>query len=188
MLGISLPSGEMQDIVMRKAYKNASLDASGTDYVECHEHLLTVSTNGVPVNGAMNGDTNGFKTNATPIIGVQENGTEDQQKFLLMPMSAASTNSLKLLVQQISNTVLQSGDIGTLQSIAHTLFKCRDYLRYWKHTVTEDDAPSKGTVDPLLFAFVFTGQGAQYPGMGKELVSQSQHFRNTIRDRGSWSR
>ncbi len=34
--GISLPSGRLQEIVMRKAYANAGLDFSGTDYVECH--------------------------------------------------------------------------------------------------------------------------------------------------------
>ncbi|KAH7383971.1 polyketide synthase [Pyrenochaeta sp. MPI-SDFR-AT-0127] len=34
--GISLPSGEQQRVVIQKAYKNAELDLSGTDYVECH--------------------------------------------------------------------------------------------------------------------------------------------------------
>lgn len=34
--GIALPSGEQQEVVMRKAYQNAGLDVSGTDYVECH--------------------------------------------------------------------------------------------------------------------------------------------------------
>jgi acyl transferase domain-containing protein len=34
--GISLPSGEQQEVVMRKAYSNAELDFAGTDYVECH--------------------------------------------------------------------------------------------------------------------------------------------------------
>lgn len=34
--GISLPSGEQQEKVMRKAYQRAGLDFAGTDYVECH--------------------------------------------------------------------------------------------------------------------------------------------------------
>ncbi|KAF2177784.1 polyketide synthase [Zopfia rhizophila CBS 207.26] len=34
--GISLPSGEQQEAVTRKAYMNAELDFAGTDYVECH--------------------------------------------------------------------------------------------------------------------------------------------------------
>jgi acyl transferase domain-containing protein len=34
--GISLPSGEQQEVVIRKAYANAGLDTMGTDYVECH--------------------------------------------------------------------------------------------------------------------------------------------------------
>lgn len=34
--GISLPSGKLQEVVMRKAYRDAGLDFAGTDYVECH--------------------------------------------------------------------------------------------------------------------------------------------------------
>lgn len=34
--GITLPSATMQEAVIRKAYKNAGIGFSGTDYVECH--------------------------------------------------------------------------------------------------------------------------------------------------------
>lgn len=34
--GIALPSGNLQEAVMRKAYQNAGLDFAETDYVECH--------------------------------------------------------------------------------------------------------------------------------------------------------
>ncbi|KAI0532874.1 polyketide synthase [Xylaria digitata] len=34
--GISLPSGKMQEVVIHKAYRDAGLEFSGTDYVECH--------------------------------------------------------------------------------------------------------------------------------------------------------
>ncbi|OBR11662.1 Beta-ketoacyl synthase domain-containing protein [Colletotrichum higginsianum IMI 349063] len=34
--GISLPSGNMQEVVIRKAYRDAGLDFADTDYVECH--------------------------------------------------------------------------------------------------------------------------------------------------------
>lgn len=30
--------------------------------------------------------------------------------------------------------------------------------------------------------FIFTGQGAQWPGMGKELMSVSDRFRDSVRD------
>ena len=111
----------------------------------------------------------------------------------MLPISAASTNSLKTLVQQISQTVSQCGNLETLRSIAYTLSQGRDHLRYrsfllasydeasGKSTATTKEAVYSGTTEALPFAFVFTGQGAQYAGMAKELLSQSQHFRNTIR-------
>ncbi|KAI1123016.1 polyketide synthase-like protein [Nemania abortiva] len=34
--GISLPSSDLQELVIRKAYLKAGIDTSGTDYVECH--------------------------------------------------------------------------------------------------------------------------------------------------------
>lgn len=34
--GISLPSGDLQEAVIRQAYLDAGLDLTETDYVECH--------------------------------------------------------------------------------------------------------------------------------------------------------
>ncbi|MCJ1468406.1 hypothetical protein MMC07_007034 [Pseudocyphellaria aurata] len=315
--GISLPSAKMQELVMRKAYKDAGLDIDGTDYVECHgtgtatgdpievdavikafensrippsygvvnlnpklilkernlkvatklekwpralrrgsinsfgygganghiilesadsylhqDHLLNltigertnrvhangvhandvytngvhtngVNANGVHTNGAhTNGThTNGVHTNCTPTNGVQTNDIHangisrpEGDELLVLPVSAASTNSLKTLVQKISQTVSECDGMETLQSIAHTLSKGRDHLRYrnfllasydeptGKFTATAEEAANSAIIDPLPFGFVFTGQGAQYAGMAKELLSQSQHFRNTIHD------
>lgn len=168
-----------------------------------------VQANGVQINGVSTNDvhTNGVQTNGVQTNGVQTNGVQtngvhsnsisclegNEQKILVLPVSAASTNSLKTLVQQISQAVSQCGDMETLQSIAHTLSEGRDHLRFRsfllasyeeaaaKPTATANESAQSGTVEPLPFAFAFTGQGAQYAGMAKELLSQSQHFRDTIR-------
>ena len=162
-------------------------------------HTNGIQTNGIHTNGIQkNGiQTNGIQTNGIHSNGIHSNGIScpegDEQKLLVLPISAASTNSLEMLVQRISQTVPQCGDMETLQSTAHTLSKGRDHLRYrsfllasyeeasGKLTATADEAAHNTIVDPLPFAFVFTGQGAQYAGMAKELLSQSQHFRDTIR-------
>ncbi|KAI5854487.1 polyketide synthase [Durotheca rogersii] len=284
--GISLPSGKLQEVVMRKAYQNAGLDFAGTDYVECHG-------TGTPVGDPIEVDAVGkcfspregpplligsVKTNVghsegasglTSILKVVksfENGqippsrgivklnpklilgernlkvaTEvekwpralrrasinsfgygganahvilesaesylgqdyqtkyfspisglsllDEQKLVVLPVSAASSKSLETLIRQISNSATLCADGAALQSLAYTLSKGRDHLRHRsflvaKHeagaiTVTEA-APAK-PANQLPFAFVFTGQGAQFPGMAKELLVRSQHFRDTIR-------
>ncbi len=155
----------------------------------------TVFTRMVPTTNVIH--TNGIKTNGTHTNGVHINSIscaeEYEHKLLMLPVSAASTSSLQKLVQRISDKVLQCDDKDTLQSIAYTLFQGRDHLRYRSFVLTSydkasgwftaaaDEAAPCGIADPLPFAFVFTGQGAQYAGMAKELLSQSQHFRDIIR-------
>ncbi|KAI1771743.1 polyketide synthase [Hypoxylon cercidicola] len=289
--GISLPSGRLQEVVIRKAYENAGLDFAGTDYVECHG-------TGTPVGDPIEVDAIGrcfspregpplligsVKTNVghsegasglTSILKVVqsfENGQiapsrgvvklnpklvlaernlkvatkvenwpralrrasinsfgygganahvilesvesylgqnylskqrrinndlseRDEQTLLVLPVSASSSKSLDTLVQQISQTVSQSRDAETLQNLAHTLINGRDHLQHRSFLLarheegrgrvahaTADEAVEKRTVNLLPFGFVFTGQGAQYAGMAKELLFESQHFRDTIR-------
>ncbi|GLA27452.1 hypothetical protein AnigIFM63326_004659 [Aspergillus niger] len=45
------------------------------------------------------------------------------------------------------------------------------------------------TEGPFPFVFVYTGQGAQWAGMGKELLSHSSVFRKTInpKDAPAWT-
>ena len=167
-------------------------------------HTNGVQTNGFHTNGVQtNGiHTNGIQKNGVETNDIQKNGIHsigisrpegDEQELLVLPVSATSANSLETLVQQISQTISQCGDTEILQSIAHTLSNGRDHLPYRsfllasydkaseKSIATVDKAAHSGTVNPLPFAFVFTGQGAQYAGMAKELLFQSQHFRDTIR-------
>ncbi|KAK7972186.1 hypothetical protein PG988_006320 [Apiospora saccharicola] len=308
--GISLPSGEMQEVVMRKAYQNAGMDASGTDYVECHgtgtpvgdpievnavgrffkrcegPPLLigSVKTNvghseaasGLtsilkvakalevgkipPTYGVVNlnpklilkeanvkiatqmedwprdlrrGSINSFGyggANAhviveslesylgqhvpSPYNGIRSNNypkaitnghanghtngqsvsEADGSSIFALPVSAASAFSLKPLVQQVTEAISDCKDLATAQSIAHTLANHRDHLRYRTfilaaydkssakpRLVTDTATPSSAAADPLPFGFVFTGQGAQYPGMAKELLAHDKNFRATIR-------
>ncbi|KAI2618197.1 polyketide synthase [Hypoxylon sp. NC1633] len=282
--GISLPSGRLQETVMRKAYQNAGLDFAGTDYVECHGTGTPVGDpieveavgrcfsprEGAPLligsvktnvghsegasgltsilkvvtsfeNGLIPPSQGIVKLNPKLVLGernlkvatkVEEwpralrrasinsfgygganahvilesaesylgqrylarrclpKGTlGDEQQLLVLPVSASSSKSLEARAQQISQVVAQRPDTETLQSLAHTLSKGRDHLRHRSFLLTKasgkvetaSEAAISETVNPLPFGFVFTGQGAQYAGMARELLLQSQHFRDTIR-------
>jgi acyl transferase domain-containing protein len=105
---------------------------------------------------------------------------------LLLPISASSAQSLEARIQQLSQLATQ----GSLQSLAHTLAKGRDNMRNRSFLLTNtdgrlsavDEAPrGSGAEKALSISFVFTGQGAQFAGMAKELLLQNEHFRNTIR-------
>lgn len=154
--------------------------------------------NGVHTNG------NGAHTNGNEIQinGVQPNGgktnghlngdpcTEAIDQLLVLPISAASPKSLQRLIQQISSTTSESQSVQMLQSVAHTLSKGRDHLRHRSFLLASvdgvktppADATIGSTTDPLPFGFVFTGQGAQYAGMGEELLHHSQVFRETLHE------
>ncbi|KAJ8130208.1 hypothetical protein O1611_g3422 [Lasiodiplodia mahajangana] len=328
--GISLPSGKMQEVVMRKAYREAGLDFSGTDYVECHGtgtpvgdpievdavgrcfspregpplligsvktnvghsegasgltsilkvvqafekgqippsygvvklnpklilqernmkiatkverwprslrrasinsfgyggangHIILESidsyldrdslpspctngiTNGTVAGGAhINGThangvhTNGINTNkGDNVNGARANGVmksdENGQQCFVLPITAASKSSLEKVADQISQSVSGIESVEGLESLAYTLSKGRDHFRHRnallatynsslvKCTALVDNTAPKESVNPLPFAFVFTGQGAQYAEMAKELLNQSRQFRDTIR-------
>ncbi|KAI1149132.1 polyketide synthase [Nemania diffusa] len=283
--GISLPSGELQEVVIRKAYENAGLDLSGTDYVECHgtgtpvgdpievdaigrvfsprdgpplligsvktnvghsggasgltsilkvvrsfEHGQIAPSQGIielnpklklggrnlkvaqeveewpralrraSVNSFGYGGANAHVRLISPLLssnrllnGIINDDGHDEQLLMILPISAASATSLEILVHQVSKTVEQARDQHTLQNLAHTLVNGRDHLQNrafllakfeegrGKLVTAIQSAVKQPAPSNLSFGFVFTGQGAQYAGMAKELLYQSQSFRNTIR-------
>lgn len=136
------------------------------------------------------------------LIGDLKSGGDDyqqQQQLLVLPVSAASPKSLEAGLQRISDTVAQWQDrdnVRKLERLAYTLSHGRDQLQHRgfllarqasiegaeivKIDDTTANVPSKA--NPLPFGFVFTGQGAQYAGMAKELLVRSHQFRDTIHE------
>ena len=112
-------------------------------------------------------------------------------KFLI-PLSASSVDALDNQAQNIANWVDPA--ITNIVDLAYTLASRRSKLSKrgftlaTHHTMQEDLSPERftktdmGTFSKLPIAFVFTGQGAQWPQMGKELIMQSQSFRNSIHE------
>ncbi|KAL2170278.1 hypothetical protein VTG60DRAFT_5054 [Thermothelomyces hinnuleus] len=80
-----------------------------------------------------------------------------------------------------------------LRDLSYTL-ACRRSLFRWRRAVVasdlaqltaalEEPKPSKTRAAPSAkIAFVFTGQGAQWAGMGAELIASSQVFRESIQE------
>ncbi len=114
-------------------------------------------------------------------------------RSFVLPISAASPQSLKTRVQQVQE-LAQAGETDSLDSLAYTLTECRSHFANRQALVvqTREDgkvkfiesdivAPSISYSSQKEFAFVFTGQGAQYPNMSKALLIQSPVFLATIR-------
>nr|ALQ32794.1 putative polyketide synthase [Fusarium bulbicola] len=288
--GISLPDSDFQELAMRKAYQDANLDVSGTDYVECHgtgtaigdpieveaigrvfdrgsgSQLLlgSVKTNvghseaasGLtsvlkvvrsfekgqipPTRGIVNlnpklvlaernlmiaqethnwprtlrrASINSFGYGGANAHVILESGesylgkehptrpstndmaTTREQRAVVLPLSASSSFSLKTLVDDISSRLFRLGHANEIDSLAYTLTNGRDHLSHRTFILADLDKSGKllrtfrtttgddefHIMKPLPLGFVFTGQGAQYPGMAKELLASSQRFLSTIR-------
>ena len=107
----------------------------------------------------------------------------------LMPVSATSANSLARQIQNVKD-YCKSRTVAA-QDLAHTLGARRDHHRHRAFAITTGDTDiselpafesgTTSTKPPEQLIFVFTGQGAQWPGMGKELIPAFDTFRADIR-------
>lgn len=102
----------------------------------------------------------------------------------LLSVSAASAKSLQKRIDDLNDYIKSRP--GCLDSLAYTLTYRRQHLAYRSYCVTHNlDSPlqfsaaQKAEESPSV-VFVFTGQGAQWPGMGRDMIQRCGSFHQDI--------
>ncbi|KFZ19179.1 hypothetical protein V501_00783 [Pseudogymnoascus sp. VKM F-4519 (FW-2642)] len=116
----------------------------------------------------------------------QSNG-ETKEWPRLLCVSANNAHSLQLRVQSLQNYLQSRPD--SLDRVAYTLGSRREHLRHRTFCLVGggENAPEFESFQEAMtsvpeIVFVFTGQGAQWPGMGKSLVNSSSSFCRDIQE------
>lgn len=118
------------------------------------------------------------------------------QGAVLLPFSATSQESLDARVRDVAECDFEDASILDL---AHTLGSRRTHLPKRGFMLAQRDIPIKDSLlnqalqiisgppssGDLQYAFVFTGQGAQWPEMCKELFAEFSVFRDAISEMDS---
>ncbi|MCW2283819.1 amino acid adenylation domain-containing protein [Rhodoblastus acidophilus] len=118
----------------------------------------------------------------------------DDGRPLVLPLSARNTAALKAMSEQLAEALEASVTDGAppLRDIAHTLQTGRRVFDHRAAIVATSvneaveqlrrlrvDAPPVGAAAPRI-VFMFPGQGAQYPGMGRALYDSDPAFRADV--------
>lgn len=112
-----------------------------------------------------------------------------QDTSQLLVLSANTPASLQSMIKQYQDFLDKASDSLNISDVAYTLANKREHLPYRSFILSGKDslgavAPpstsSKAGNNPSI-VMVFTGQGAQWPQMGRELLRTNTVFRDAIR-------
>ena len=137
--------------------------------------------------------TNGFKTpTANQPNGHKHLETPELSKFKLFILTAKSEKSLRKSAENLRRWVFKRDrHEDDLKNLAYTL-ACRRSVMQWRFSFVASSwakltsclkpdivRPSKFAAD-VKVTFIFTGQGAQWPTMGRELIHENDIFRASM--------
>ena len=102
----------------------------------------------------------------------------------LLVFSASHPDSLRRQVTAYQTWI--PSNLPLLADVSHTLGARRDHLAHRAFCVTDDNgtlevSPFARTKSSPQIVFVFTGQGAQWAEMGKDLMHDYTEFRRDIK-------
>lgn len=107
----------------------------------------------------------------------------------LLPFSATSKPALEARVTDLIPNGISPIDLAYTLGVRRSRLPIRGYLLAGSETLHDDLSLSNlqtgiegKDYSKLPIAFVFTGQGAQWSGMGHELMEQFSSYRDTIRE------
>ena len=111
----------------------------------------------------------------------------------IIPLSASKPESLEIQANRLVASIENNGhnviDLARTLGTRRSNLAERGFALVTQKTLAEDlhfDKLQKSkegkTYSTHPFAFVFTGQGAQWPQMGKELIEEFPSFRHTIQE------
>jgi acyl transferase domain-containing protein/NADPH:quinone reductase-like Zn-dependent oxidoreductase/SAM-dependent methyltransferase len=168
--------------------RRASVNSYGYGGTNCHA-ILEASpaahhgglTNGVNGVNGMHSIPNGFKT------------TEETPKSAqLFVMTAKSQKSLPIILENLRQVLIShERDEAYLRDLVYTL-SCRRSFLQWRHCAIASTLQELvAALDPRKLrivksksdsrvSFVFTGQGAQWHAMGRELINRYSTFRESL--------
>ncbi|KAJ5356106.1 Acyl transferase/acyl hydrolase/lysophospholipase [Penicillium concentricum] len=121
-----------------------------------------------------------------PLVG------KNSGRLYLLPLSARSEISLRQMASNLAGFASHSARQIPVDDLAFTLSCRRSKLAARGFFIESQASLNKGLnmaslklrdsdcEGPFPLAFIYTGQGAQWAGMGKELLSHSRMFRKTI--------
>ncbi|KAK4099533.1 hypothetical protein N658DRAFT_160221 [Parathielavia hyrcaniae] len=174
-----------------------SLNSFGYGGTNCHMILESLEQF---ISGKGSSSTNGAANIANAPNGA--NGIDKTQQDgvalvtgmpLIFPLSASSEAALDAMPDQIRKWVAgrDAPTDSDLRDLSYTLACRRSLFKWRKAFVARDLARLTAALDESKLtkiraapraniAFVFTGQGAQWAGMGSELIAASQTFKKSI--------
>ena len=161
-----------------------------------------------PENGIRRASVNSFGFGGSNAHVVLENYQKPQRQLripgsaasahrprpFLMPLSSHSENGGKLLQNAIrkyidENRQIDARDLAHTYSTRRSLHQFRSYavgsslVNISKKVVNpEPEANWKRALESPKLGFVFTGQGAQWYGMGRQLIEENELFRDILSD------
>lgn len=129
-------------------------------------------------------------TNAHVVIAEAERAeeaVEREERLTLFPISAQSEDGVAALAERWMNTDagLIAGDAGRTARVGRTHMQARrawvvDASRPLAEQLRSTRLLAPAISTPGKFAWLFTGQGAQYAGMGRDLYERSAAFREAL--------